>query len=439
MRITLFGVSEVTKHLPPVFPLLYHERFHFQKVFKKIGCLPLLESKLSRIPITLQLIQYPECTTATVKLANFKAHLEDLLFPPNGADLNLMFSPTKSYPGIIAPIAEVSTRLSLNESEVEDGTMSTLPITIYSKSTREKSRGIFSRQKSVCHTKHNLYCNCFNKKSHLDLKKFLPTNKRRSAQWERRDFTIYPAHIKSHKNFNDELFQGFKSESIPNTSDIDSDELKTDGKYCRPGEYKHSKYQEEEYPSSSNSNDYIRAVNNNSKPEVRYYYPENSCNQKCISVKDDGLRRSANSPCTFVQEDYERPHNEERDISRLKRELKKLLEEEEKECHNKYSNKCEDTKEKAVVCCLCCPKERNANGFAANPQRILKCKRCISEDTPSCSECFISACRKAHDEIQDPNKTTLEEDIRKRPLFYSNLYTAYQKLGNKRNKKPMWR
>lgn len=455
VRVSLFGVSEITKLLAPVFPLLFHERFHFQKVFRKAGCLPILEGRLARLPVCLQLLQYPEGTTAVVKLAVFKACLGDLLFPTVGADCNLMFCPTKCYPGIIAPMAEVSTRLSLVECDVEDGTTSTLPVTILSKGLRENSKDRPLRQKPVCHTKHNLYCGCFSNGIQMEKKKkknILSNRRQISDEPNKRGRVrtiVKPAsaaHYISHKkndDLNDPDLHNVRSDSSLETARICKDlqypepgnQRRKFGQNdtFRPKEYYYETYTE---PSGNEDREYLRYNEEDKPPNSSRHDQEHKNRRSSYSPK-----RSKEESNSCSSENYEEDHQikrgpQEKDIiNELRKELRTLLDEE----LNPNTMKSHHTKNKncVTVCCLCCPKERylqeNHTTSDGKPRNGVK------GTMPSCSECFLAACRTAHESIQDPDKISLEEDIRKRPLFYSNLYAAYEKLSNKKNKRTVWR
>ncbi|XP_073977019.1 uncharacterized protein isoform X4 [Rhodnius prolixus] len=96
VKISLFGVSEVSKQVKPVFPLRFNERFHFQK-------------------------------------------------------------------GIIAPKAEVSTRINVRETEEFIRGAKMNPATVSSKNCKSRlgKEDKIIRQRGVCHTPFNLHCKCF--------------------------------------------------------------------------------------------------------------------------------------------------------------------------------------------------------------------------------------------------------------------------------------
>ncbi|XP_014288904.1 cilia- and flagella-associated protein 53 [Halyomorpha halys] len=208
--VAIFGVSESTKKLEPSFPLFFHERFHFQKKYKKASNLHQLERVLHRVPVTLQLLQFPQGTTEYVKLAEFKATVGDIIYPPGG-DMDLLFSTTNTFPGIIGPKGEVTTRLTLTEGGIKDNAAA--PTTVLSKGMKGKqTEEPVIRQKPVCHTKHYLYCGCFDKNAQPRM--LAKTMKRRQEilakkRTSQEAIRPSPAHIISHKNHGD-ILPGYK-------------------------------------------------------------------------------------------------------------------------------------------------------------------------------------------------------------------------------------
>ncbi|CAH1394656.1 unnamed protein product [Nezara viridula] len=221
VRVAIFGVSESTKKLTPSFPLFFHERFHFQKKYKKVSSLHQVERVLHRAPVLLELLQYPQGTTECVKLAEFRAAVGDIIFPPGG-DMDLLFSTTDTFPGIIGPKGEVTTQLTLTESGIKDNAV---PTTVLSKGTKGKQiEEPLIRQKPVCHTKHYLYCGCFDKNApQRMLAKVMKRQKDLLVKKRTRQEAIKqtPAHIMSHKNHGDFL-PGYDEQS----NDFDSGEVK---------------------------------------------------------------------------------------------------------------------------------------------------------------------------------------------------------------------
>lgn len=65
--------------------------------YKKVGSLHQVERVLHRAPVLLELLQYPQGTTECVKLAEFKATVGDIIYPPGG-DMDLLFSTTNTFP-----------------------------------------------------------------------------------------------------------------------------------------------------------------------------------------------------------------------------------------------------------------------------------------------------------------------------------------------------
>ncbi|XP_029159220.1 spermatogenesis-associated protein 6 [Nylanderia fulva] len=159
-----------SRKINPIFPLLFHDRFTFSKIFVQTASLADLQRILEREFLFAELIQW---TTSThrrgITLATFEINLSDLLYPAScfkgllaGVDVDLLMEPTKCFPGIIAPKIEVSTKTIVEEvSGSYDTSMSKCyvinPKMINSKQTtcgqrKRPVKGII-RQRRVCHTK----------------------------------------------------------------------------------------------------------------------------------------------------------------------------------------------------------------------------------------------------------------------------------------------
>uniref|UniRef100_A0A0A9XRB6 Spermatogenesis-associated protein 6 n=1 Tax=Lygus hesperus TaxID=30085 RepID=A0A0A9XRB6_LYGHE len=164
LKICLFGVSDLTKEVDPFFPLIFKERFHFQKVFKNINSVYELHDKLGRSIISLELLQCPIGSAGCVKLALFNALLSDILHPYttcfskplHTSGLELLFTTCKVFPGIIAPKADVSTKVMVTDTL--DGGRSMKMQGMRSRSVNDDEK---KRQHKVCHTKNNTNCRCF--------------------------------------------------------------------------------------------------------------------------------------------------------------------------------------------------------------------------------------------------------------------------------------
>ncbi|KAF6209787.1 hypothetical protein GE061_015537 [Apolygus lucorum] len=166
LKICLFGVSDLTKEVDPFFPLIFKERFHFQKVFKNINSVYELHDKLGRSIISLELLQCPIGSAGCVKLALFNALLSDILHPYttcfskplHTSGLELLFTTCKVFPGIIAPKADVSTKVMVTDTL--GGGRSVKVLEMRSRAVDDEKK----RQNKVCHTKNNTNCRCFQTK-----------------------------------------------------------------------------------------------------------------------------------------------------------------------------------------------------------------------------------------------------------------------------------
>ncbi|XP_050687041.1 spermatogenesis associated 6-like protein [Eriocheir sinensis] len=121
LSLCLLGFHTRTNKLPPVFPLLYHDKFKFERTFVGVRNLSLLERVLEAETVYLELVQ--EEPSGETVLAVFESSVRDLLFPKpaerlsySGVDLDLLMEPTRDFPGIISPKIEVSTRTSVSET-----------------------------------------------------------------------------------------------------------------------------------------------------------------------------------------------------------------------------------------------------------------------------------------------------------------------------------
>nr|XP_053637248.1 uncharacterized protein LOC128692199 [Cherax quadricarinatus] len=121
LSVCLLGFHTRTNKLPPVFPLLYHEKFKFERTFVGVRNLSVLERVLAAETVYLELVQ--EEASGEAVLAVFESSVRDLLFPRpaerlsySGVDLDLLMEPTRDFPGIISPKIEVSTRTSVSET-----------------------------------------------------------------------------------------------------------------------------------------------------------------------------------------------------------------------------------------------------------------------------------------------------------------------------------
>ncbi|XP_032679630.1 spermatogenesis-associated protein 6 [Odontomachus brunneus] len=162
-----------SQRISPIFPLLFHDRFTFSKVFTRIASLTDLQRTLEQEFLHAELIQWVTMTGRGITLATFETNLADLLYPAPcfkgllaGVDIDLLMETTKCFPGIIAPKIEVSTKTVVEEVlSPSDTSMSKCyvvnPKMINSKQTttcdqrKRPVKGII-RQRRVCHTKSKL-------------------------------------------------------------------------------------------------------------------------------------------------------------------------------------------------------------------------------------------------------------------------------------------
>ncbi|GAB1859696.1 hypothetical protein CAJAP_00775 [Camponotus japonicus] len=170
LRLDILDFCAETRRISPIFPLLFHDKFTFSKIFARIASLAELQRTLEQEFLYVELIQW---TTPAhrrgITLATFETNLADLLYPAScfkgllaGVDVDLLMEPTKCFPGIIAPKIEVSTKTIIEEvSGSYDTSMSKCyvvnPKMINSKQTtcgqrKRPVKGII-RQRRVCHTK----------------------------------------------------------------------------------------------------------------------------------------------------------------------------------------------------------------------------------------------------------------------------------------------
>ncbi|XP_078050975.1 uncharacterized protein LOC144477260 [Augochlora pura] len=169
LRIISLDSTLESARVSPIFPLLFHNEFNFKKTFTRLAGLTELQRKLEQQPIRAELIQWLGPCNRVVVLATFETNLSDVLYPVfrckrllPGVDVDLLMDPTKSFPGIIAPKIEISTRTVIEEvlgvfddwldeaAEVDARTTEfkrTLP-----DQRRRPAKGII-RQKRVCHSR----------------------------------------------------------------------------------------------------------------------------------------------------------------------------------------------------------------------------------------------------------------------------------------------
>nr|CAD7258669.1 unnamed protein product [Timema shepardi] len=104
LRVTMLGTKVRTSSMTPVFPLLYHEKFIFQKTFSGSCCLSEVERIISQEVVLAELVQWPDAN-ADIVLASFETTLLELLYPSpcdkgliSGVDVDLLMEPSPKYP-----------------------------------------------------------------------------------------------------------------------------------------------------------------------------------------------------------------------------------------------------------------------------------------------------------------------------------------------------
>lgn len=106
LRLDILDFCAETRRISPIFPLLFHDRFTFSKIFAQIASLAELQRSLEQELLYVELIQW---TTPAhrrgITLATFETNLADLLYPAScfkgllaGVDVDLLMEPTKCFP-----------------------------------------------------------------------------------------------------------------------------------------------------------------------------------------------------------------------------------------------------------------------------------------------------------------------------------------------------
>lgn len=124
LLFSMLGQEVQTKRLPPVFPLLFHEKLTFQKTFSNAGCLAEVQDSLGREDVYAVLLQEVEDSSggAAVQLARFHSTALQILYPSPcakgllaGVDVDLLMEASADYPGILCPKIELSTKTVVKE------------------------------------------------------------------------------------------------------------------------------------------------------------------------------------------------------------------------------------------------------------------------------------------------------------------------------------
>ncbi|XP_042308268.1 spermatogenesis associated 6-like protein isoform X2 [Sceloporus undulatus] len=119
LHVCILGQCKETDCLPPIFPLLFHEKMWFEKIFEKatdpVAVVELLEKNVTKIRLS-ELIP-----SENEELAFYKENTRDFLFPEPkltppypGVDRELLMNKHPCFPGI-APKLEFSTRTTITE------------------------------------------------------------------------------------------------------------------------------------------------------------------------------------------------------------------------------------------------------------------------------------------------------------------------------------
>ncbi|XP_060618258.2 spermatogenesis associated 6-like protein [Anolis sagrei] len=119
LHVCILGQCKETDCLPPTFPLFFHEKMWFEKIFEKatdpVDVVELLEKNLTKIRLSELISSEKE------DLANYEENTRDFLFPEPkltppypGVDRELLMNTPPSFPGI-APKLEFSTRTTITE------------------------------------------------------------------------------------------------------------------------------------------------------------------------------------------------------------------------------------------------------------------------------------------------------------------------------------
>ncbi|XP_018397967.1 PREDICTED: spermatogenesis associated 6-like protein [Cyphomyrmex costatus] len=167
LRINALDSCAESHATSPILPLLFHDKFTFDKIFYGIISLTELQNTLEQEFLYAELIQWATPASRDIILATFETNLAELLYPAPcfkgllaGVDVDLLMEPTKCFPGIIAPKIEISTKTVIEEIIEFCDTSKCYIINrnISSKQTacRQRKRPIngIIRQRRVCHTKN---------------------------------------------------------------------------------------------------------------------------------------------------------------------------------------------------------------------------------------------------------------------------------------------
>lgn len=95
----------MSHRITPVFPLLFHEKFTFEKMFFHVISLTELQHSLEQEFFFAELVQWVTPSGREVILATFETNLVDLLYPTSClkdqlacVDIDLLMESTKYFP-----------------------------------------------------------------------------------------------------------------------------------------------------------------------------------------------------------------------------------------------------------------------------------------------------------------------------------------------------
>ncbi|XP_075683622.1 spermatogenesis associated 6-like protein isoform X2 [Rhinoderma darwinii] len=123
LNVSILGQSKETKCFPAVFPLLFHEKMRFEKVFQKAADPATVAELLQKCNAGFELIQLNHLGEDV--LATYKENHRDFLFPEPkltppypGVDREVLMKTVPGFPGI-APKVEFSTTTTIKETSIK--------------------------------------------------------------------------------------------------------------------------------------------------------------------------------------------------------------------------------------------------------------------------------------------------------------------------------
>lgn len=105
LQIDTLDCRTESRRASPIFPLLFHERLTFSKVFGQKASLAELQRTLEQELLYAELVQWATPGGRSITLATFETNLADLLYPTPcfrgllvGVDVDLLMEPTRCFP-----------------------------------------------------------------------------------------------------------------------------------------------------------------------------------------------------------------------------------------------------------------------------------------------------------------------------------------------------